>query len=213
MRAIIVCGSTINNYEFVSSYLRADDFFIYCDSGLNHEDNLKNTVGKWAEADLIIGDFDSREKPIRETEIICLPREKDDTDSVYAIKEAIKRGASEVIMLGALGKRIDHSLVNIYALKYLSINNVPGMILDDWSENIVIGSGEKAEITDEWDYFSLISICGNAKGVTVENAKFLLENGSISSDYQYATSNEVLPGRTATVSLKEGWLLLSKVKE
>ena len=66
------------------------DFFIYCDSGLVHEDRFLSKVD--TKADLIIGDFDSSEKPKRATEIIEFPVMKDDTDSVYAIKEAIARG-------------------------------------------------------------------------------------------------------------------------
>ena len=70
-RAVIVCGAKIKDYEAVSSYFRDDDFFIYCDSGLVHEDRFISPVD--SSADLIIGDFDSHEKPDRNTEIITLP--------------------------------------------------------------------------------------------------------------------------------------------
>ena len=49
---------------------------------------------------------------------------------------------------------------------------------------------------------------GTARGVTIRNARFPLENGEITSEYQYATSNEALPGKTAWITVEEGRLLL-----
>ena len=86
-RAVIVCGAKIKDYEFVSSFFSEGDFFIYCDSGLIHEDRFLSKSD--TKAGLIIGDFDSHQRPERDVEIIELPTVKDDTDSIYAIKEAI----------------------------------------------------------------------------------------------------------------------------
>ena len=52
------------------------------------------------------------------------------------------------------------------------------------------------------------NITGTARGITETGCKFPLDNGEIRCDYQYGTSNEVLPGQTAVVSVKEGNLLL-----
>jgi thiamine pyrophosphokinase len=57
-----------------------------------------------------------------------------------------------------------------------------------------------------------LNISGEARGITIEDAKYPLENGEITCDYQYGISNEVLPGRTAKVSVEEGRLLLVKVR-
>lgn len=67
-RAVIVCGAKIKDYEFVSSFFSEGDFFIYCDSGLTHEDRFLSKVD--TKAGLIIGDFDSYKRPERDTEII-----------------------------------------------------------------------------------------------------------------------------------------------
>ena len=84
-RCVIVGGAEIRTYERVRSYFRPDDFFIYCDCGLRHQAGLER------EPDLIIGDFDSHEKPETDRETIVLPVKKDDTDTVYAAKEALRR--------------------------------------------------------------------------------------------------------------------------
>jgi len=216
MRAVVVCGARIKDYEFVSSYFCEDDFFIYCDSGLIHEDRFISRAD--TSADLIIGDFDSHEKPEgRDVEIISLPTEKDDTDSVYAVKEAINRGFDKILMVGAVGDRLDHGMVNIYALIYMHERGIDGIIVDDFSEISLIGKNKTARVESKWPYFSLVAIAGEARGVTIKNAKYEVENAVISPSYQYATSNEPIKtgdadasGLNTEISVKEGYLLLLK---
>lgn len=205
-RAVIVCGSKIKDYEFVSSFFKEGDFFIYCDSGLIHEERFMSKAD--TSADLIIGDFDSSENPLRDVETIILPHEKDDTDSIYAVKEAIKRGFKDVLLVGATGERFDHSLVNIYALQYLLENDVKGTIVDDYSLMCLVDKNNPKEISDEWTYFSLVAISGDASGVTIKDAKYELVDATIESSYQYATSNEPIKGKRTHISLKDGYLLL-----
>src|SRR5574344_2582858 len=201
-RAVIVCGARIKDYEFVSSYIMEGDFFIYCDSGLVHEDRFLSKVD--TKADLIIGDFDSSEKPERATEIIELPVMKDDTDSVYAIKEAVARGYKDILIVGGIGDRFDHSLVNAYALMLINDFGANGKIVDDYSEMTLVDNQISAEIEPKWRYFSLIAISGTACGVTITNAKYNLDNAMINPKYQYAISNEVEGDEPAIVSVEKG---------
>ena len=71
-------------------------------------------------------------------------------------------------------------------------------------------SSELACIEDRYAFFSLLNISGCAKGITIQNAKYLLDDGEITSEYQYGVSNEVIPDKTAIVSVCEGKLLLIK---
>ena len=66
----------------------------------------------------------------------------------------------------------------------------------------------KACVTETYPFFSLINMTGNARGVTIRGAKFCIEDAEITSEYQYATSNEVLPGHKAEISVRDGRLLL-----
>ena len=59
--------------------------------------------------------------------------------------------------------------------------------------------------------FELLNITGCAKGITITGAKYPLNGGEITCEYQYGVSNEVLPGETAQVSVACGKLLLIKV--
>lgn len=204
-RCVIVGGADINNYEYIRSCLRKDDFTVFCDSGLKHLEALQVTPG------LIVGDFDSHENPHLDVETVVLPCEKDDTDTVYAVKEAVKRGYEDFLLIGVIGARLDHTLGNVSILLNLDSLGMKGTIIDDYSEMEIV-SNSPVSIDDSFAYFSLLNISGTAKGVTVENAKYPLQNAQITCEYQYGVSNEVLPGCTAKVSVRDGKLLLIKVR-
>ena len=203
-RCVIIGGADIGNYDRIRERLRADDFFVFCDSGLRHLERLR------AEPSLIVGDFDSHENPRLDTETIVLPSVKDDTDTVYAVKEAVKRGYDDFLLIGVIGARLDHTLGNVSLLLYLDSLGKTGCILDDYSEMALV-SGTPVFVSDRYPFFSLLNITGEAKGITVTGAKYPLTDAEISCEYQYGISNEVLPGETATVSVRQGRLLLIKI--
>ncbi|MBR5113619.1 MAG: thiamine diphosphokinase [Clostridia bacterium] len=203
-RCVIVGGADIKNYDRIKNLLRNDDYVIYCDSGLKHKEALGIAPS------LIIGDFDSWEKPETDIEIITLPTIKDDTDTVYAVKEAIKRGFDEFLLIGVTGGRLDHTLGNLSILLNLFKQGKKVTAADDYS--IITAVGEKSEyISCEFAFFSLLAIDGEAGGVTIKNAKYPLEDAVITPDFPLGVSNEVLPGETAEVSVKDGNLILIKV--
>ncbi len=204
MRCVIIGGADINNYDAIRSYLKNDDFNIFCDCGLKHLKALK------INADLIVGDFDSHKKPETSTETIVLPREKDDTDTFFAIKEAIRRNFDDFILIGVIGNRLDHTLVNVSILNYLDSIGKSGKIVDDYSEMEIINCRDSATVDDCFPYFSLINMFGISEGVTIKNAKFPLENAVITPEFQYATSNEVIKGKKAEITVRTGKLLLIK---
>ena len=203
-RCVIVGGAPIGRPERMRAALRPDDYFIFCDSGLLH----RSALG--VEPDLIVADFDSTEDPHLNVETIVLPSVKDDTDTVYAVKEALRRGFEEFLLLGAAGARLDHTLANVSLLLMLDGQGKRAMLLDDWSQMEIV-SCKSVFIEDSFPFFSLLSIAGPARGLTIKNAKYPLFDAEINCEYQYAVSNEVLPGKAAEVSLREGRLLLIKV--
>ena len=207
-RCVIIGGAPIEKSEVIKEYLRDGDFIIACDSGLKNAEKLDVTP------DLIIGDFDSHEKPETDIETITLPREKDDTDTVFAAKEAMRRGFKDFLIVGAIGQRLDHTMVNVYMLLMLEEHGCSAMMVDDYSEMFLIDekNTRSAEIAETYPYFSLVAVNGPVSGVTIENAKFPLKNAVIKPSYQYATSNEVIKGKTARVSVKSGCALLIKVR-
>ena len=201
-KCVIIGGADINNYERARSFISKDDYVIYCDSGLRHMEGLSIAPS------LVIGDFDSHENPHLDVETIVLPVAKDDTDTMHAVKTGIERGFQDFVMLGVIGERLDHSLVNIYALYYLDSHGCRAVAADDFSVMEVVSS--HTEVEDRYPFFSLVNMTGTARGITIRGAKFCIEDAEITSDYQYATSNEVLPGKKAEITIREGKLLLIK---
>lgn len=231
-RCVIIGAAEIQNYEKIKSCLNENDYYIYCDAGLKHQEAL----GVWP--DLIIGDFDSYSKAEMERkyqekknahedllnqkqkqaqavarkppELIVLPCEKDDTDTVFAVKEAMRRNFAEFLLVGAIGQRLDHTLANVSILYMLDEAGKQGRILDDYSEMQLV-SGSPVRIDDTCAYFSLLNVSGQAEGVTIKHAKYPLQDAAIHCEYQYGVSNEVLPGETAEVTVARGKLLLIKI--
>ncbi len=204
-RCVIVGGAEIRNYQTLWDYLNPGDFNIFCDSGLSHQEALG------IEPHLIVGDFDSHPNPCLDVETIVLPREKDDTDTVFAVKEAVKRGFDEFLLLGAAGGRLDHTLGNVSLLLMLHRQGKRALLVDNYSEMEIV-SKAPACIDGSFPYFSLLNISGTAEGITVEGAKYPLRDAEIQCTYQYGISNEVLPGREARVSVEKGELLLVRVR-
>ena len=202
-RCVIVGGTDINNYGFIREKLCTNDCMIFCDSGLKHLENLQVQPG------LIVGDFDSHVNPHLDVETIVLPCEKDDTDTVFAVKEAIKRGFDDFLLIGVIGARLDHTLGNVSILLYLNSLEKRGCIIDDYSEMEIV-TDKPVPIAEKYAFFSLLNVTGCARGITITGAKYLLDNAEITCEYQYGVSNEVLPGQTAYVSVREGCLLLIK---
>ena len=200
-RCVVIGGAPITETAWVRSHLREDDFIIYCDCGLRHREALG------APAHLVVGDFDSHPAPDFPVETISLPREKDDTDSVFAVKEALRRGYEDFLLLGVFGGRLDHSLANVSILLMLDGLGKAALAVDDYSEICVV-SRQTAEIAPSFHYFSLVAVDGRADEIRITGAKFPLEQGSVTPDYQYAVSNEPLPGQTARVQVGSGRLLL-----
>ncbi|MBE6949185.1 MAG: thiamine diphosphokinase [Ruminococcaceae bacterium] len=204
-RCVIVGGADINNYSYIRSRLREDDFIVFCDSGLKHLAELQ------VKPSLIVGDFDSCENPHIDVETIVLPCEKDDTDTVFAVKEAVKRGFDDFLLIGVVGGRLDHTLGNVSILLYLDSLGKKGRIIDDYSEMEIV-SHKPVSVSDRYPFFSLLNISGCAKGITVTGAKYPLTDADISCEYQYGISNEVIPGKKAVVSVESGKLLLIKIR-
>ena len=201
-RAVVIAGGEIISYERVRSFLKPEDYYIFCDSGLFHKEGLN------VEPDLIIGDFDSHEKVDTGSEIITLPEMKDDTDSLSGVKLALKRGFKDFLLLGMTGRRMDHTLCNLYLLAFIKSHNGRALIVDDWSEMEVVEK-EEVFISDSYTYFSLIAWKGKCAGVNIENALYPLSSAVIEPEYQYGISNEPLKGGSR-VWVEKGSLLLIK---
>ena len=99
-RCVVVCAGEYGPIEHERLH---DDFVICCDGG------YKAAVAMGLKPDLLVGDFDSLQEPLpKNVEILRFPIEKDDTDSMLAVREGLRRGYSRFVLLFSLGGRLDH---------------------------------------------------------------------------------------------------------
>ena len=125
------------------------------------------------------------------------------------MKEAVKRGFDEFLLVGVIGGRLDHSLGNVAVLLYLDSLGKRAFAADDFSQICVVSS-EPCYVGREFSYFSLLNVTGVARGVTVKGAEYDLCGAEITCEYPYGVSNEVR-AEQAEISVEEGRLLLIKV--
>ena len=126
------------------------------------------------------------------------------------VKEAVKREFTDFLLIGVVGARLDHTLGNVYILEYLDQLGYKGRIVDDFSDMELV-KDTPVLIDDSYSYFSVLNITGTLQDITIENAKYPLQNSSIQSEYQYGISNEVIKGKTASVKVNVGKGLLIRV--
>lgn len=202
-RCVILGGAEIRNQALVKNLMKPNDYIVACDCGYRH------CIALGVTPNLICGDFDSHPNPMVDTETIVLPREKDDTDSVYAVKTALMRGYRDFLLLGMVGGRLDHTLGNLSVLEYLESVGAHGLIVDDYGTIELVS--DRRTVEPGCLYFSLLAVGGDASGVYIRNAKYPLKDAVIRGTYQYGVSNELLVGQECSVSVKQGKLLLIRI--
>lgn len=171
--------------------------------------------------DILIGDFDSaciedikaqNGAEGNTIEVIRLPHEKDDTDTMAAVRIAIDRGAREIELYGASGGRPDHFFANLQTLLFIKHNGADGRIIDGSGEAFIIENEQVTLENREDTYVSLFSLGEKARGVTIRNLYYEVENALLSWDYPIGVSNEFI-GKAATVSVSDGALLCILTKK
>lgn len=200
-RCVIICASPIIDNEHIKRNVTENDFVICADAGYitAQKSNVK--------FDLIVGDFDSSQKPKCYDNIIKLPVEKDDTDTFYALKYAINKGYKDFIILGALGGRLDHTFANLSILKYLKDNNCTGVIVDD---NTRIYYVEEDKLTVEHKKGKTISVFTfgyKECSLTYSGLKYPLKNQTLTNAYPYGISN-IVTSDYATIEVHSGGALV-----
>lgn len=202
-KCVIFAGGYINT-ETV--YVPRDAFLICADRGYLAAKKLGLTPC------LVIGDFDSLGYVPCAEGVRIYPSEKDDTDTLLAVKEALKRGAKEICIYGALGGRLDHTLANIQTLAYITENGAAGSLAGD--ENIVTmqaGGTKKRYKRREGFYFSLLSYTDKCTGVCIAGTEYTLTEGELKSSFPLGVSNHITE-EYGEVSLRKGKLLVIESK-
>ena len=161
--------------------------------------------------DLIVGDMDSldpaSEKYYRDLgcRIVRHPRQKDETDTELALREAFGMGATEVWIWGAMGNRLDHTLANICLLRQGSEQGVDVKLVDSWCEVFLV-SGRAVLEGMAGQTVSFFPFDGDATGVTLTGFEYPLTKATMTAAHPSGVSNR-FTGERGTVDLDGGSLL------
>lgn len=215
MKFLIVSGGETTD-DFVEEVIKNGGFdvILAADSGM---DFLYRTR---ILPDIIVGDFDSVSPKVldyfREHEYIdicALNQEKDDTDTEFAIREAIRRGAKEITIIGGTGTRIDHVLGNISLLGIGLEEGISIELLDAHNRIRMIDHSVVLKKAEQYGkYISLVPYSEKVTGVTLRGLKYPLTDHTLGGFNSLGISNEIVE-QEATIELASGKLLVIESRD
>ncbi|SKC87194.1 thiamine diphosphokinase [Maledivibacter halophilus] len=214
MKCIIVSNGDIYDYSFYKDILDDSDYIICADGGAKHL--IKMDIAP----NIIIGDFDSitpEDKALfmeKNIEFYKFPRNKDATDTELALDLAISKKPSEIIFIGTIGSRMDHTIANVTLLKKVLDNGIKGRIINENNEICLLNNkNSKMILSDAKGYYiSIIPLSVKVKGVTLKGLKYPLKDVEIPLGSTLGISNEI-DKDLASIEFKEGLLLIIKAKD
>lgn len=205
-RIIIFANGELPDLNKARLLLRNDDYIICADGGTRHALALN------IQPHLLIGDMDSADKAqlqlLQTADVLMelFPHDKNETDLELALNRAIDLNPKQLLLVGALGGRLDQTLGNLALLTDARLSAID-VQLDDGVEQVFI-CRDRVEIRGRpGDIVSLIPRLGAVSGIRTQNLKWPLNDETLYPDKTRGISNEML-GETAFVAVGSGLLLI-----
>ena len=199
-KCYIITGGDCGNISGISG----SEYIIACDKGLQYA--LKSSLVP----DIIIGDFDSIDGSVDLSlfeNVVRYPKEKDDTDTLLAIKHALSEGFRTIEIYGAFGGRMDHFIANIQACAYAADRGALCLLRSD-DELAYVFRDASVEIEKAEGFsFSMFSLSDRCLGVSVTDMKYPADGIALENTFPVGISNEFLGERTI-VSVESGILMV-----
>lgn len=212
---LILTGGSLD-MEFANDYIKSHSFckVIAVDAGLEKAHQLGLSV------QAAVGDFDTLSKKNmeqyqREQGIswdIHKP-EKDETDTELAVNTALASGCDEILMLGAMGGRLDHTIGNLHLLYYCLEKGMPAYMIDEKNKVYLTDKGMTFYKDRQWGkYISFLPLTFHVKGITLTGFKYPLYKKDIVIGPSLCISNEIIE-ETARLDFTEGVLICVESKD
>lgn len=194
---VLFCAA---GFDRLAESIGADDFIIAADGGLAHT----RTLG--IEPNEIIGDFDSLGYVPRDARVF--PVEKDDTDSMLAVRRGLGLGFRRFVIYGGMdGKRLDHTIANFQTLQFLADRDAVGYLVGRDYIACVIRDSKLIFPEGTTGDVSVFCLGPDAEGVDLEGVYYTLRGGTLTSGFPLGVSNH-FTGSAASVSVQHGSLLV-----
>ena len=194
--------ATLTDPAAARAEVRQGDRLIAADGGLHH------MLALGLRPNVLIGDLDSvtpAEVERAQSEgarVERFPVRKDQTDLELAVRLARAEGAGDILIFGALGGRWDQTLANLLLLAHTDFRAARIRLVDGAQQIYLIQSSTRIE-GQPGDTVSLISLQGDARGVTTQGLEYPLHDGPLAFGSTLGISN-VLIGRQASVRVQDG---------
>ncbi len=206
MLAVIVANGPLVRPPVRRFVIGEGDLVLCVDGGAN------NAIALGLKPDVVLGDMDSLSSELREhleqegCRFVEYPSRKDETDSELAVRYALSQGAKELILLAALGGRIDHTLANVMLLALPELEGMDARLIDGQQEVVLVR--DKALIEGEvGDTISLLPLSGDVVGIDTEGLEYALQDGTLKFGAARGVSNVLVAAR-ASVQVERGLMLL-----
>jgi len=205
-RIIIFANGELPDLNKARLLLLTDDTVICADGGTRH------VLALGLRPDLIIGDLDSADSETIQKfkddgiDIEFYPRDKNETDLELAIKRAIRMDPKQILIIAALGGRLDQTLANIALLSdpLLSTFDVR---LEDGVEEILLCRNQAEVHGRSGDLVSLIPWQGAVSGIETRGLRWPLHKETLYPNKSRGISNE-MTGESGSISIEAGLLLI-----
>ncbi|BBH19911.1 thiamine pyrophosphokinase [Paenibacillus baekrokdamisoli] len=204
-RILIFTGGHLN--EWALALIQPNDYLIGADAGALF------LITNGYKPDVSLGDFDS--VTAEELEVIRSnssetldfdPIDKDFTDTELAWQFALKKQPEEILLVGAIGTRFDHSLANVHLLRQAADQNILARIVDKHNCIRIVGN-EMTLIRSSYTYVSLLPLTATVAGITLKGFQYPLDEATLQIGQSLGISNK-LSEDSASIRIREGLLLV-----
>lgn len=202
-QAVLLAAGPISHPEQLTVPEKA--FLVCADAGYRYAQALGR------EPDLILGDFDSAPAPDSPAERLTFPVEKNDTDTMLAIKELYRRGYRKLTIYGGTHGRLDHTFANLQSLSWAARHGMEVELVDEVNRVQVFLPGRYTIPKGDYPHFSLFSLSPETRGVTLTGAYYPCENLTLSRLFPLGVSNHLVE-ETASLTFTAGELLCIQSK-
>lgn len=202
-QAVLLAAGPISSPEALQ--IPKDAFLVCADGGYRYAQALGRTP------DLILGDFDSAPVPDGSALRLTFPVEKDDTDTMLAIKELHRRGYDKLTIYGGTHGRLDHTFANLQSLSWAVRHGMEAELVDEKNRAQIFLPGRYTIPKGEYRHFSLFSLSPETRGVTLTGAYYPCENLTLSRLFPLGVSNHLVEEQ-AVLSFCSGELLCIQSK-
>lgn len=198
MKTCVIFGAA--EFDTLLEPIRQEDCVIAADGGLCHTQKLGLVP------DVILGDFDSLGYTPDHANVY--PVEKDDTDSMLAVRRGLSLGCERFLLYGSLdGPRLDHTVGNFQTLQYLCDHGAFGYLVGrDYLVTVVKNGGLRFSEAAE-GILSVFCLGADAQGVDLSGLQYPLTNGTLTPGFPLGVSNHFI-GEPARISVRDGSLLV-----